>query len=189
MYESTSFQDLSKFEVSKGFRGRNLFAVQFWWLVDAVLFRPSPQVMYAWRRFILRRFGAKIGKNVRIRASVAVTYPWKVSIGDHSWIGDDAVLYSLAPITIEANCVISQRSYLCAGSHKLDSEAFEIIGSPIVVRNGAWLATDVFVGPGVTIGANSIVGARSSVFKDLPPMGIFHGSPARFIKKRICQQI
>ena len=86
-------QDLSGFNVPGGFRGGGAIKVQLWWAVQATLFRWSPQVMYRWRAFLLRMFGAKIGKNVVIRPSVKITYPWKLTLGDYSWVGDDAVLY------------------------------------------------------------------------------------------------
>lgn len=92
-------QDLSGFKVPGGFRGGGAIKVQLWWAVQATLFRWSPQVMYRWRAFLLRMFGAKIGKNVVIRPSVKITYPWKLTLGDYAWVGDDAVLYTLGDIT------------------------------------------------------------------------------------------
>ena len=129
-------------------------------------------------------FGAKIGKKVLIRPSVKITYPWKVSIGDYSWIGDDVVLYSLGEIEIGSNTVISQKSYLCTGSHDYTKETFDIFAKKITVGNGCWLATDVFVAPGITIGDGVVVGARSSVFKELKPNWIYKGSPAKAHKAR-----
>ena len=100
MTEGPRFQDLSSFRLPDEFRGRPSWYVQLWWLVQSLLFHTSPQALFGWRRFLLRLFGAQIGKNVLIRPSVMVTYPWKVSIGDYSWIGDDAVIYSLGDIRI-----------------------------------------------------------------------------------------
>ena len=105
------------------------------------------------------------------------------------WIGDDAVLYSFAPITIGDNVVVSQKSYLCAGSHDYRSKAFDIRSAPIVIHDNAWLAADVFVAPGVTIGMGAVVGSRSSVFNDLPAMMICVGSPARPVRPRFEGQI
>ena len=87
-------QDLKGFSVPKGFRGGNGIKVQLWWAVQATLFAWSPQIMYRWRAFLLRLFGAKIGKNVVIRPSVKITYPWKLTLGDYAWVGDEAVLYT-----------------------------------------------------------------------------------------------
>ena len=140
--------------------------------------------MYGWRRFLLRLFGAKIGKKVIIRPSATITYPWKVTIGDYSWIGDDVVLYSLGEIEIGNNVVISQKSYLCAASHDYTKEDFPIWAKKITIEDECWLATDVYVAPGITIGKGTVVGARSSVFKDLASGKVCVGSPAKPIKDR-----
>lgn len=178
-------QTLSEFRLPDGFRGRPGWYVQLWWLVQSLLLHPSPQFMYGWRRFLLRSFGAQIGKNVIIRPSVRVTYPWKVTIGDHSWVGDNVELYSLGDIIIGENVVISQKSYLCAASHDYDKADFPIWAKTVTVEDGCWLATDVYVAPGVTIGQGTVVGARSSVFKNLPAGKICIGSPATVIKDRV----
>ena len=133
---------------------------------------------------ILRLFGAKIGRSVLIRPSVTVTYPWKVCIGDYSWIGDNVELYSLGNINIGKNVVISQKSYLCSASHNYQVNDFSMYSSKIDIHDQCWIATDVYVAPGITIGRGTVVGARSSVFSDLPPKMICFGSPARPIKKR-----
>jgi len=168
---------LEEFRLPEGFRGRGAVTVQLWWLIHFFLFRPSPQFMYGWRRFLLKMFGAKIGKKVIIRPSVQVTYPWKVTIGDHSWIGDDVVLYSLGEITIGSNTIISQKSYLCTGSHDYSEIDFPIYAKPIIIRDSCWLATDVFVAPGVEIVDEVVVGARSSVYKSILEKGVYKGNP------------
>lgn len=178
-------QKLNKFKLPKNFRGRSGLVVQLWWMTDFFFFKLSPQVLYGWRRFLLRLFGAKIGKNVIIRPNVTITYPWKVSIGDNSWIGDNVELYSLGEIEIGSNVVISQKSYLCAASHDYDKEDFPIWSKKITIEDECWLATDVYVAPGVTIGRGTVVGARSSVFKDLPAGKVCVGSPAKPIKDRV----
>lgn len=178
-------QDLKQFKLPDNFRGRSGIVVQLWWIVQAILFNPSPQIFYAWRRFLLRLFGAKIGKGVVIRPSVKVTYPWKVEVGNYSWIGDDVTLYSLGPIRIGENVVVSQKSYLCTGSHDYTKVDFPIFHKTIVIEDEAWIATDVFIAPGVTIGKGCVVAARSSVFKNLPAGKICIGSPAIPYKDRL----
>ena len=177
-------QKLSEFKLPKGFRGKNAVIVQLWWLIQSTLFRLSPQFMYGWRRFLLRLFGAKIGKSVIIRPTVKITYPWKVKIGDYSWIGDDVNLYSLGEIEIRKNVVISQKSYLCTGSHDYSKINFPIYAKKITIEDECWIATDVYIAPGITIRKGAIVGARSSVFKDLKGSKIYIGSPVKFIKNR-----
>jgi putative colanic acid biosynthesis acetyltransferase WcaF len=177
-------QDLSQFKLPENFRGRNSIIVQLWWLCDFLFFRPSPQILYSWRSFLLRLFGAKVGKNVIIRPSVKITYPWKIEIGDFAWIGDDVVLYSLGTIKIGKNAVISQKSYLCAASHNYNSLSFDIFSKPIIIEDEVWIATDVFIAPGVTVGKGAVVGARSSVFKSIEGGFIYSGNPLKSVKKR-----
>lgn len=179
------YQELSRFTLPQNFRGASSIKVQLWWFVQSTLFAWSPQFMYAWRRFLLRVFGAKIGKNVIFRPSVKVTYPWKLSVGDYSWVGDEVTLYTLGEVEIGENTVVSQKSYLCAASHDYDNPTFPIWAKKIKVEDECWLATDVYVAPGIKIGKGTIVAARSSVFKDLPPGMVCTGSPAKPYKKRV----
>jgi putative colanic acid biosynthesis acetyltransferase WcaF len=179
-----TYQDLSQFKLPDGFRGKSAFTVQLWWLVDALLFQPSPQIAFAWRRMLLRLFGASIGRQVLLRPSVRVTYPWKLKIGDYSWIGDDVTIYSLGPITIGQHTVVSQGSYLCAGTHDPARVDFPILGPEIVIEDQVWLAAQVFVMPGITIGRGCVVAARSLVSSDLPAGQYCRGSPARVIAAR-----
>jgi len=177
-------QRLDQFKLPKNFRGRSALIVQLWWFVQATLFSLSPQFMYGWRRFILRLFGAKIGKKVIIRPTVKITYPWKLKIGDYSWIGDNVILYTLGEIEIGTNVVVSQKSYLCTGYHDYSKDKFPIFSKKIKIDNQCWIATDVYIAPGISIGSKTIVGARSSVFKNLPQNKICFGSPAIPIKDR-----
>ena len=178
-------QELKYFSLPKNFRGKKRWYIQIWWIVQKIFFELSPQFMYGWRRFLLRLFGAKIGKGVILRPTAKIQFPWKVSIGDYSWIGDEVVLYSLGDIVIGNNVVISQKSYLCTGSHNYKSKNFDIYSKKIIIEDKVWIATDVFIAPGITIGEFSIIGARSSVFNDIPSGYICYGNPAKIIKKRI----
>lgn len=180
-------QDLKTFKLPKNFRGRNAFIVQLWWLVQSILFRTSPQFLYGWRNFLLRLFGAKIGKKVIIRPTVKITYPWKLRIGNYSWIGDGVDLYTLGEIDIGNHVVISQRSYLCTGSHDYLQTDFSIYQKPIKIHDQVWIATDVFIAPGVIIEKGSVIGARSSVFENIPSNKICAGTPAKIIRERICE--
>ncbi|MBF0499460.1 MAG: colanic acid biosynthesis acetyltransferase WcaF [Candidatus Riflebacteria bacterium] len=183
------YQDLSRFRLPENFRGRPAWVVQLWWLIQATLFRLSPQMLYGWRRFLLRLFGACVGDEVLIRPTVTFTYPWKVTIGDRSWIGDDVCLYSLGEIRIGSDTVVSQRTYICTGSHEIDRPAFDIFSKPVHIGDEVWLAADVFVAPGVTIGDGCVVGARSTVFCDLPSGMICRGVPAVPIRSRPYQPV
>lgn len=182
-----SIQNLSKFKLPPNFRGRPSWYVQLWWLVQSTIFKASPQFAYKFRASVLRLFGAQIGVNTVIRPTAKFTYPWKVKIGDYSWIGDDVVIYSLGEIEIGHHTVISQKSYICAGDHDYTACNFPIRGPSIKIGSECWIATDTFVAPGVSIGDKTVVGARSSVFIDLPSSSICLGSPCKVIKKRLSQ--
>ena len=175
---------LNKYDQKWYSRGKSNITVLLWWVIQGTLFRFSLHNMYRWRAFLLRLFGATIGKKVQIRASAKFTYPWKVCIGDYSWIGDNVKFYSLDYIEIGKNCIISQESYLCTGTHDLEDPYFSLITKPIIIKDGVWIATDVFIHPGVTVYEMAVVAARSNVTRDIPANKVFAGSPAKFVKER-----
>jgi putative colanic acid biosynthesis acetyltransferase WcaF len=180
--------DLSCYDQSKFDRGRPGWYVLLWWLVQAIAFPLSLHNFNGFRCWLLRLFGATIGSGVLIRPTVRFTYPWKVEIGDNSWIGDDVVFYSLDRIHVGQHCIISQKTYLCTGSHDISDPAFGLKTAPIAIGNGAWVATDCFVGLGVTIGSNTVVGTRSSVLRDLPAGYVCVGTPCRPLYPRKIEQ-
>lgn len=185
--DAPSMVDLSQYDMSNFDRGRASWIVILWWFVQAIAFPLSLHNLNGFRCWLLRLFGAKIGKKVVIRPTARFIYPWKVTIGDHSWIGDDVVFYSVDSIYIGSHAVVSQKSYLCTGSHDIQQPNFPLVTAPIQIGNGAWVATDCFVAPGVTIGANSVIGARSSVFRDVPPQQVAWGSPCKARYERTLQ--
>jgi putative colanic acid biosynthesis acetyltransferase WcaF len=130
------------------------------------------------RASLLRLFGAKLGRNVRIRRTVHVEVPWNIAIADDVSIGDHAVLYSLGMITIGERSFVSQHGYLCAGTHDHTKRDYPLLRLPITIGAECWVAADAFVGPGVTIGDRTVLGARASAFSDLPPDVIAVGNPA-----------
>lgn len=178
------YQDLSRFSVAPDFRGRPGLVVLLWQIVQATLFGLSPQPFYGWRRWLLRLFGARVGRGVLLRPTARVTYPWKVTLGDQCWIGDHAELYSLGPISIGANAVVSQRSYVCAGSHDPTDIRFPLVARAVTIEDEAWIATGCFIAPGVTIGRGAIIAACSSVIRDIPAGVVAAGSPATVRKIR-----
>lgn len=179
--------DLRTYDLSGYNRGKSSLIVIVWWLVQAIAFPLSLHNLNGFRCFLLRLFGAKIGKGVVIRPTSRFIYPWKIEIGDYSWIGDDVVFYSVDRIIVGSHCVVSQKSYLCTGSHDIQDKSFALITAPVKIGNGAWVATDCFVAPGVCIGANSVIGARSSVMKSIPAQQVAWGTPCtpRYPRKAI----
>jgi putative colanic acid biosynthesis acetyltransferase WcaF len=185
---ATRYQALASFKLPPGFRGKPGWYVQLWWIVQSTLFGLSPQILYGWRRWLLQCFGMKGAKGLMIRPTAIVTYPWKITMGQDCWVGDHAVLYSLGEIEIGDNCVVSQRSYLCAATHDYTVPSFDMVDKKITIEPEVWLAADCFVAPGVRIGRGSVVGARSSVFGDLPGGMVCVGSPAKAMRPRVMRE-
>jgi putative colanic acid biosynthesis acetyltransferase WcaF len=154
------------------------------WTITQPLFRFSPRPCFGWRRFLLRRFGAKIGRNVHVYPSTTIYFPWNLQAADESTIGEHAFIYNLGNVTIGARTTISHRAHLCAGTHDHTKPDFPLLRLPIRIGSDAWVCADAFVGPGVTIGEGAIVGARAVVIKDVEPWIIAVGNPARAIKRR-----
>ena len=155
------------------------------WTFVRPLFCFSPRPFFGWRRFLLRLFGAQIGKEVHIYNSATIYIPWNLEIGDWSSIGEHAFIYNLGKISIGCKTTISHRVHLCAGTHEYTDRTLPLLKLPITISDSAWVCTDVFVGPGVTVGEGAVVGARAVVTKDVVPWTIVAGNPAVFIKKRI----
>lgn len=175
--------DISSNRNSKKYPLRELILRVLWSLVFP-LFRFSPRLCWGWRRFLLRLFGANIGKRVNIFPSVRIFAPWHFVIGDDSSIGFDALIYNLGPITIGQRVTISQRAHLCAGSHDYTDPTMPLTKPPIQIEDEVWVCADAFIGPGVTLGAGSVVAARSVVVKNVPSSKVVAGNPAKIIKER-----
>lgn len=178
------YQKLDTFKVPDGFRGKGKFKVQLWGLVQIFLFSTSPQFMYGYRNCLLRLFGAKIGKNVLIRSSVNITYPWKLIIGDNTWIGEGCFIYNLANITIGSNVSIAHNNFFNTGGHDYTKTTFDIFAKPITIEDECWITSEIYISPGIIIGRGAIIGVRSAVFHDMPSGMICFGSPAKPVRKR-----
>tara|TARA_B110000211_G_C14056951_1_gene543781 strand:- start:1354 stop:1902 length:549 start_codon:yes stop_codon:yes gene_type:complete len=157
---------------------------KIWQLLSFFLFIPfSGRLFNGYRNFILRIFGAEIGKGSIIYASAKVLAPWNLVVGDNTCIGPGVKLH-LDKTIIGSKVTISQGTYLCSGSHDVNYFNTPFISEPIVIKDFAWVAAESFIMMGVTIGEGAVVGARSCVFKDVDPWTIIGGNPAKFIKKR-----
>ncbi len=164
-------------------RGRSKLVEALWLVLDAVLVR-SRVPGYVHRRLILRVFGARIGKRVLIKPGVRIKFPWRLEIGDDSWIGEDVWIDNLAPVHIGANCCISQGVYICTGSHDWATPTFDLIVKPVNIDDGAWAGSRSIIGPGVSMGEGAILSLGSVATSDLIPWGIYQGVPATLVKQR-----
>jgi putative colanic acid biosynthesis acetyltransferase WcaF len=155
-----------------------------WGLTWIILFRPSPRIAYFWRRAILKAFGAQLGKAVRIDNSVRIFMPSNLVLGDYVAIGSYVDLYCVAPMKICSNTVVSQYSYLCAATHDYEDPLFPVLKRPVTIGSRAWICAGAFVGPGVSVGDDAVVGARAVVIHDVERGAIVAGNPARRVKMR-----
>ncbi len=157
------------------------------WALARPLFRWSPRPFFAWRRLLLRLFGARVGRGVHVYASAEIVMPWHLVIGDWSSIGERALVYDLGPITIGRHVTISHQAHLCAGTHDHHQPSLPLLKPPISIGDQAWICADAFVGPAVTVGEGAVVGARAVVVRDVEPWSIVAGNPARRIGTRVLE--
>jgi len=157
-----------------------------WNLVWLILIRPFPRRSFNfWNIFLLRIFGAKIDKTAVIYSSAKIHMPWNLEMHQNSCLADSVDCYNVNKITLHSNTIVSQKAYLCTASHDVTKKHFPLITAPIVLKSQSWVGASTFIGMGVTIGEGSVVGATSSVYKDVENWSIVGGNPAKFIKKRV----
>lgn len=157
-----------------------------WQAVQSTLFRWSPRPCHRWRAWLLRLFGADISTpaHVVVFPTVRITFPWKLRLAPRSMIGPDVRIYNLAKVTLHPGANVSQNAHLCAGTHDYTRWSMPLDARPIEIGRNAWVAADVFIGPGVTIGELAVIGARSVVVRDQPARMVCAGNPCRPIKPR-----
>ncbi len=174
--------DLSSY--SSHFTLRNRMARALWKAVWLVAFRPSPQFLYGWRRFLLRGFGASISPTSVIHASVKVWAPWNLSMGDYACLGPEVNCYNVAPVSLGRQATVSQFAHLCTASHDITDPAMRLITRPIRIGADAWVCSGAFVSPGLSVGEGAVLAAMACLTKDLPPWEVWGGNPAGFLKPR-----
>ena len=173
------------FDAGVGYvRGRSVPVFAAWQLVKCIFFKPVFPWPSAVKVGLLRLFGAQVGQGVCIKPQVNIHLPWKLSIGDHAWIGEEAFLLNFEPLSIGSNSCISQRAFLCGGNHDYRDPAMKYRNGPITIGDGAWVGAQVFVGPGVAIGVDAVVTAGSIVTKGLPEGQVCSGNPCVPVKAR-----
>ncbi|MFN0219990.1 MAG: WcaF family extracellular polysaccharide biosynthesis acetyltransferase [Hyphomicrobium sp.] len=164
-------------------RGRSRAIEGLWLLLDAC-FVSSWLPGSAHRRLLLKVFGAKIGRGVAIKPHVRIKFPWKLTIGDDTWIGESVWIDNLAPVDIGSNCCISQGAYLCTGSHQWTSPVFDLVVGPIHIASSVWIGAKAAIGPGVTAGEGAVLALASVALRDLDDWSVYQGNPAVKVKDR-----
>lgn len=154
------------------------------WALATPLFRFSPRPLFGWRNLLLRVFGARVGRGVRVDPGARIEIPWNLTLGDHAAIGAGVWVYDLGPIRVGARATISHRAHLCGGSHDYTEPALPLLRTGLTIGDDAWVCSDAFVGPGVTVGEGAVVGAAAVAMRDVLPWNVVAGNPARFMKMR-----
>lgn len=160
-----------------------------WNFFYLIFFRITPRFLFnKWRIFLLKLFGAKIGKGCIVHPSCKIWEPWNLEMGDFSVIADGVDCYCVDKIIIGSKVAISQRSYLCTASHSISTYKRPLITAPIIIKNHAWICAEAFVGPNCTIEEGAVVAARAVVTKNIDKYSVVGGNPAKFIKNRIIKE-
>ncbi len=162
----------------------NRIARFLWWVASALFFRPTPRNFGAWRRCLLRCFGADLGRMVQVYSGAKIWAPWNLQMDDFSCMDDDVDCYNAARVSIGKNAIVSRGASLCTATHDYTDPAFPSVTHPITIGDNAWIAARAFIFPGVTVGAAAVVGACSVVTRDVPPGAIVAGNPAKPIASR-----
>lgn len=177
---------LAKAHPFKGasFSRRNRLARLIWQLVWLLLFRPTPPPCHAWRCWLLRKFGARIGAPCYVYNDVEIWAPWNLVMADYSTLGRRVIVYSMAEVSLGLRAVVSQGVHLCTGSHDHESANFQLFALPIEIGADAWICAEAFLAPGVSIGEGAVIGARAVVTRDQPAWMVCAGNPCRPLKPR-----
>ncbi len=170
---------------NRGFDPGRSFPIRALWVFVETLILLNPIVTsYRLKRLLLRRFGARVGKNVIIKPNVHVKYPWRLEIGDNAWIGERSWIDNFVEVRIGANVCISQGAYLCTGNHDWSDPGMSRFVSPVTVEDGAWVGAFARVAPGVTVGREAVLGLGAVLIEDAEPSGIYLGNPAVKVRER-----
>lgn len=176
--------DLSKYDNSWYKPGANKVIVILWYFINSIFFNSSFFPFSSLKVFLLRIFGAKIGHNVIIKPAVNIKYPWKLTIMDNSWIGENVWVDNLGEVVIGNNCCISQGALLLCGNHNYKKKHFDLTVGDILLEDGVWIGAKSVVCPGITCKSHSILSVNSVATSSLEPFSIYQGNPAHFVRKR-----
>ena len=155
-----------------------------WYIISLIFFQNSLLIPPSFKSKLLRLFGASIGKNVNLKPSIHIKYPWKLSIGDDSWIGEHVWIDNLETVVIGKNCCLSQGAMILTGSHDSMKTRFDYVGLPVTLEDGVWIGAKAVVSLGVVCGSHSLLSIGSVAEKNLEPYVIYKGNPAMPVLRR-----
>ncbi len=174
---------LAEFNNSGFDRGRSRLVETCWRVIEGLLFNswlPGSR----WRVLLLSLFGASVGEGVVIKPHVRIKFPWKLKVGNHSWIGEDVWIDNLVEVSIGRDCCISQGAYLCTGSHRWDKKSFDLVARPIVINDCCWVGAKSRIAPGVTLEQGAVLALGGVATGDLSAWSVCRGNPASSYKRR-----
>ncbi len=168
---------LSAYDNSSFSRGASQMKELLWWVARSLFFAGWFPLPSSLRVAVLRVFGAKIGNGVVIRSRVNITFPWRLEVGNDVWIGEEVLILSLEKVTIGSNVCLSQRAFLCTGSHDFSKETFNLLTRPITIGDGCWVCAQAFVGPGTVVPRGTMIKAgeirtAGKTGKSVPAAGV-----------------
>lgn len=166
------------------FSTKNKLGRVAWNIVWLLLYRPSPRPMHAWRSFLLRSFGAKMGPNCHFYPGSRVWAPWNLICAEQVAAGDGAEIYNPAPMHFGSHAILSQGCYICGATHDFDDPTFPLLAYSMEVGAYAWICARACVAPGVQVGEGAVLGLASVASRDLEPWGVYAGAPAAKVKTR-----
>ncbi|MBK3519877.1 WcaF family extracellular polysaccharide biosynthesis acetyltransferase [Carboxylicivirga marina] len=176
--------DLTIYDNSWFDEGAGYFKRTIWFIINALFLINPLNPLSGLKVFVLRLFGAKIGRGVVVKPGVNVKYPWKLVVGDYTWIGERVWIDNLEKVTIGKNCCLSQESFILIGNHNYKQPTFDLMVEPVIIEDGVWLGARSIVTGGVTCHSHSVLSVNSVASKSLDRYGIYRGNPAQKIKER-----
>lgn len=179
--------DFSKYNNSWYKPGAGKIKQLVWYFCNVIFIKNHYQPMSLVKVVVLRLFGAKIGKGVNIKPGVNIKYPWRLTIGDYCWIGEDVWIDNLADVKIGNNVCISQGAMLLCGNHNYKTSTFDLQIGKIELEDGAWIGAKSVVCPGVAVKSHAILSVASVASSDLESYSIYRGNPAVKVRERVLE--
>ncbi|MEI6882945.1 MAG: putative colanic acid biosynthesis acetyltransferase [Bacteroidota bacterium] len=176
--------DISRYDNSSYKPGGNTLKRLAWYYVNIIFFKSPMVPSSGIKCSLLRIFGARVGKGVNIKPSVNIKYPWRLVIGEYSWVGENAWIDNLDDVVIGANCCISQGAMLLCGNHNYRKSTFDLITGKITLEDGVWIGAHSIVCPGILCKSHSVLAVNSVATRNLEPWSIYQGNPAVKVKDR-----
>lgn len=177
-------QDLASYRPPPDWsRGAPLWREALWRLLGSPLLASSLPGS-GWRKALLRLFGARFGRGGRLKPRLRVTFPWRLEVGHHCWLGEGLWIDNLAPVSLGDRVCVSQEAYLCTGNHDYRSPGFDLRVAPIRIDDDAWIAARAVLAPGTQVGRRSVVALAAVASGLIEPGLLLAGNPAVVVGRR-----